>query len=270
MTADFLLLLVAALFSGWGTAAALLCRRRRLAGVVPVLFAVLLFSLAGVSVVLWVLLTGDGRVLPGLQLNPDQVWTLGSGLDRDAHPLTEPLLALIVLLAHLVLWAPRPRWETALLPLPATLGFVGLLAVGVGRVQPGRPIEHQRALAPGRAAYLTVVPAGKGVKILVAAGRPGDLFLDLLYFHEAETPPPRPRIRWTLDGEAIVVSVLRQPLLGIEPDGTIVGRLPGRDGGWPSEKPALLSAEARRLLSRARFEVDGMLRRRDRRAGGAR
>ncbi len=263
MTADMLLILAAGAFAGYGTFAAARCRRD---GVKPVLVAVaaLLFVLAGTSVVFWVFLSGDGRVYPGSQLNPDRVGRLvAASASGPLGLLSQPLFGLAAALAHLLLWAPQPSRRGVFGPLPASIGFMVLLAIGQGRLE-GGTIQHERALGLNGAAYLTIVPTGDGARILVARGDSGDFLLDLLYVNETRGKPPRPRLEWTRDHEAIVVSFRRQALLGIEPDGAIVGALPTKEADWPSQSPTTQSVSTRELLSEARMLVAKMVARHDR------
>ena len=237
MTADMLLILAAGAFAGYGTLAA---ARRRRDGVKPVLIAVaaLLFVLAGTSVVFWVFLSGDGRVYPGSQLNPDRVGRLvAASASGPLGLLSQPLFGLAAVLAHLLLWAPQPSRRGVFGPLPASIGFMVMLAIGQGRLE-GGTIQHERALGLNGAAYLTIVPTGDGARILVARGDSGDFLLDLLYVNETRGNPPLPRLEWTRDHEAIVVSFRRQALLASRPTGRLLARCPPkRQTGPPKARP---------------------------------
>ncbi len=258
-----LLIRAAGAFAGYGSFAA---ARRRRDGVnpLPIAIAVVLFILAGSGVVFWVFSSGDGRVYPGSQLNPDSVARLlSASASGPLGLLSRPLFGLAALLAHLLLWAPQPDRRGVFGPLPASLGFLLLLTIGQGRLE-GGAIRHERALGLNVAAYLTIVPTGDGARILVARGDSGDFLLDLLYVNETRGKPPRPRLEWTRDHEAIVVSFRRQALLGIEPDGAIVGALPTKEADWPSQSPTTQSVSTRELLSEARMLVAKMVARHDR------
>ena len=263
MTIDMLLILTAAACAGYGTFAA---ARRKRDGVKPALIAVatLLFVLAGCGVVFWVFSSGDGRVYPGSQLNPDSVARLlSASVSGPLGLLSQPLFGLAAVLAHLLLWAPQPNRRGVFGPLPASLGFLLLLTIGQGRLE-GDAIRHERVLGLNGAAYLTIVPTGNGARVLVARGDTGDFLLDLLYVHETRGRPPQARLEWTRDHAAIVVSFRRQALLGIEPDGTIVGALPSEEADWPSQSPTTQSVSTRELLSEARMLVSKMVSRHDR------
>ena len=263
MTTDMLLILAAGAFAGYGSFAA---ARRRRDGVnpLPIAIAVVLFILAGSGVVFWVFSSGDGRVYPGSQLNPDSVARLlSASASGPLGLLSRPLFGLAALLAHLLLWAPQPDRRGVFGPLPASLGFLLLLTIGQGRLE-GGAIRHERALGLNGAAYLTIVPTGDGARILLARGRTGDFLLDLLYVHETRGRPPKPRLEWTRDHEAIVLGFRRQSLLGIEPDGTIVGALPTEEADWPTQDPTTQSVSTRELLSEARMLVSRMVSRHDR------
>jgi len=199
-------------------------------------------------------INGDGRVLPARQLNPDVVraWREAA---QDA-PFPAPFLCVAALLAHALVWAPRPSRATLLAPLPATLGFLVLWGLAEQEVARERPMRVHRALGPREAAYLTVAPLGDDrVRLLVSAGEEGDAFLRVLLAHEASGEPPRPSLLWSRDGEVVVLRVANEPLLALDRAGERTGWLPAEAADWPRPEAGAEPVEALQRRSEARMAV---------------
>ncbi|MGQ0613243.1 MAG: hypothetical protein ACT4PV_05840 [Planctomycetaceae bacterium] len=250
MSGAFLQLLAAALCAAYGAAVALRPPPRwRVA-----LPAILLYVVAGANVALLVALNGDGRLLPGRQLNPEIVRAWREAV-RDAA-LPAPFLCLGAVLAHLLVWAPRPSRATLLAPLPATLGFLVLFALTDQEAERARPILVVRELGPTGSAFLSVAPKGEvGARLIVSAGGDDDALLSLLLVHDTEGAPPRPSLLWSKDGELVVVRSAHEPLLALRRGGGSTGWLPTAAADWPRDEGGAEAVEAIRRRSEARKAV---------------
>jgi hypothetical protein len=252
MSPDFWILLVSAVFAAFGTAVAIRLKVSRVATVL----AVVVYALVGVHAVFLAALTGDGRLIPGLQLSPgvQRYWT--ELLLAERIPASHPALGLFAVVAHLLVLLPRPSRRTLLYPLPATLVFLLLIVILQKRTE-GRPILHHRADGPGQTAFLTIAPVGEGsaVRMIVASGEAGGPFLCVRHVHRADSPPPKPRLYWTRDGEGIVLTVRSRRLLGLDLDGGVAGWLPEERHEWPSAAFKGESPATQRRLTRAERDV---------------
>lgn len=247
MTLAFLSVVACALGAAYGTAVAL----RRRGPVLATAVAVLLYAAAGANGAMLATLGGDGRILPGRQLNPEVLRGLGASLAEAPLGFPAPSLAVCALAAHALLWAPRPDRAGLLAPLPATLLF-GLLAA----TSPEDTIEFHRSIGPEETAYLTLqTRAGRGCRLVVASGPDDAAFLRVRLVHDAESAPPRPKLRWSADGAVLVVSALGEDLLALPRDGEPVGFLPTAANAWPRENRATEPADALRARGEARLAV---------------
>lgn len=251
MSADFANLLVAAAASAWGTWAALKggAHGAAKAG------AVLLYLLVGMQTVLFAALTGDGRVVPGFQLNPEfnRLWR--DAIGRGALPSPDAAYCLVAVLAHLLAGLPRPGPRGLLRPLPATLAFAVLFFVLQDRAE-GPLYRHERGTGPERAAWLTIAPKGNGVRLVLSEGRGEAPLLRVRLVHDAESAPPEPKLFWTKDGKGVVVAVRGRRLLAVDVEsGAVTGALPSETGAWPSEVPAAEPVSARIRFSQAQRDV---------------
>jgi hypothetical protein len=197
--------------------------------------------------------TGDGRLVPGYQLNPEMVWHAAALIPTA---VLSPYLGLLAIVAHLLVFLPRPGRSGCLLPLPATLLFVVLTVVMQQRVDAGPP-EHALGIGPERIAYLTLksTDAEGGKRLILATGRPEDRLLKVRLVRSLESTPPRVRVYWTKDGEALILSVRNKRLLALATDGREVGWLPSKSHEWPSEVPYAESLNTQRKLSQAQRDV---------------
>jgi len=253
MTPDFAMILFATAASAYGAWAVGSCRD------VNVMWrglAIVGIALAGINTITLASLTGDGRVLPGFQLHPFQVDAWGRW-----GVITEPLLWIVIAVSgHLLVWVPKPRYRSFFLPLPATLCFCLLLLVINGR-RDQKALTIEWAVGPHADAYLTLVPSGDDVRLVVAHGRRDDTLLDVLHVHEAKGWPGKPRVEWTADGRVIVVSFNRQRIFALTLDGETTGWLPTKPFDWPRLTKTAESAEALSRHSEARMNVDRLIHR---------
>jgi len=233
MTPDLALLLVAAASAAAGAAAAL---RRRIR--LPfLLLALLLFTAAGAHASILAIVTGDGRILPGRQLNPHvaQVWRAMS--EEGSLPPLRPAFLLVAVAGHLLLWLPRPDRPGFFLPLPATAGFLVLLVALGGRA--GAPPEVSRAAGPGKVGNLVIVRgSGDASRLVFSAGDPNATFLDVLHVHRGPGRPAEPRLLWTRDGFGFVLESRGERFFAVGTDGSTAGLLPERAHEWPRESRA--------------------------------
>ncbi|MGH7162024.1 MAG: hypothetical protein ACREID_00965 [Planctomycetota bacterium] len=250
MTPDFAVLLAAAAAAAYGAAVTVARKPAVFFGVA----ALLLYTFAGVHSVLLAALTGDGRLVPGLQLNPDLVRYWGETTARGHFPAPHAAYGLTALLAHALLFSLRPERGALVQPLPSTLVFLALFFVLKERAADPETLRF-REIGPSRAAYLTVAPDGDGVRMIVAHGDPDEAFLRVLHLHRAESPPPSPQLFWTKDGAAVIVGVRHEKLLALGLDGSLVGELPSKGNEWPQADPSLQPPLARARLSEARVRV---------------
>jgi len=254
VSATFLLFHVCTLALLWGATVA---ARRRI-GLPWRIAAMLLYAVAALDGSMLVTLNGDGRILPGRQLNPDVVNHWANALAAADSPFPGPAFYVAALLAHALLWAPKPDRAGVLAPLPATLAFA-FLFLSSGDPSPGTPIVF-RGVGPDETAYLTLTPkTGGRCRMIVASGPDDATFLPVRYEHDAESPPLQPRLRWSKDGQVLVVSALREDLLALPRDGDPVGFLPTAANAWPREDPTTEPADAVRARSEARLAVSRLV-----------
>jgi hypothetical protein len=249
MSPDLLILLLCAALSAYGTAVSFKLKAKwRMT--IP---AVLLYVYVGMHLALLGSFTGDGRLVPGYQLNPEMVWHAAALIPRAA---LNPYLGLLAIVAHLLVFLPRPSRMGSLLPMPATLLFVVLTVMMQRRVEAGPP-QHALGIGPDRIAYLTLQSADSetGTRLILATGRPEDRLLDVRLVRSLESFPPRVRVYWTKDGEGLVLSVRNKRILALGTDGTQVGWLPSKSHEWPSEVPYAESLDTQRKLSQAQRDV---------------
>ena len=247
---DFAILLLAAAASAYGTWAALKCEQRLWA----TLPAVAIYAAVGISMTLFATITGDGRLLPGLQINPDVQAEWRDIMRAGTLPTPEAAYGLFALLAHVLVLMPRVNRNALLRPLPATLAFCLLFGVLQDRLD-GRMIRYVYAMGPERGACLTVVPGDDSVRFVISHGESEDAFLSVLYTHEAETTPKQYQIFWTGDGQGIVMMANYKLLLAVDLEGNTTGALPEKSHEWPQKSPVVEPRAARRKFSAARRDV---------------
>lgn len=250
MSPDFAILLAVAAASAWGAGAAM-----KGEGKATKLLAVLVYVVVGTQVVLFAMLSGDGRILPGRQLNPavHRYWLEVLGAENAFAP--EAAYCLAALLGHALAALPRPTRRALLRPLPATIVFVVLFFVLKGR-EDGAAIPHHRSDGPDGVAWLTIAPAEKGVRLVLSTGRDEDSFLRVRHVHTAASAPPEPRLHWTKDGKGIVLFVRNRKLFAVDVEtGATTGALPEARHEWPREQPAAESTDTRRRFSQAQRDV---------------
>jgi len=257
VSADFGLILLAGAAAAWGTSVALRLKTARWAAGT----AVILFAVVGIHAAVLVMLTGDGRVLPGRQINPAVVGYWGGRMATGSLPTPHASVTLLALLAHVLLAATRPSRAAFWLPVPATLAFLALFGVFLDRNAADQAMEHVLKEGPqGRVAYLTIDPHGKRARLVLAAGKPGDTFLDVLLVEEVPSRPERPRLSWSGDGTVVAlgVSVKERGILYLVArglDGAEAGALPPDDGGWPEDNVLLEPIGDRRRNGDANVDV---------------
>jgi hypothetical protein len=258
MSADFVILVLCAVFSAYGAHAAI----RENVKWTPTVLAVALFAFVGIHTVFLAIMTGDGRVLPGLQLSPDLKAAWGEALADSVFPA--PGFCLLALLAHGLVLAPRIDRAHALRPLPVTLLFVVLFFV-LGKRTEQDAMRYEQVQGPDEVAYLTVTPIGPGreTRLVISTGGRDDAFMTVRHVHVAESAPPKARLFWTNDGKGVVFQVQRlKPFaIDLESDETI-GRLAERHHEWPREVPGAQSREAADRLALDRKAVDAFVKRR--------
>lgn len=257
MSADFLILVLAAIGAAYAAVAAIHLRRSW----VVTLFAVLLAAFVGVHTVILAIMTGDGRILPGLQLNPNLKAIWGDTL--AGTPFPKPDFTFLILLVHLLIVMQRPGRRGFWLPLPATLIFVGIF-VGIGGRTSLGPTLHEREIGPRRTAYLTLAPIDdkQRTRIIVADVEPDASFANVRFVHESGSPPPKPyRLFWTRDGKGLVLMVMRRKILGLDIEtGRVAGGLPEESHEWPRRNAAAESVKSQMQLARWAREVDAFIR----------
>ena len=253
MTTEAILLVIAALATGYGAAATLGSK----AATPWKLVVLVLYLVAGIHLALVLSLSGGALIVPGHQINPAIVTQWEATLVGAA--LAQPWLTLVALLAHILLVVPDPTRRGFLRPLPASIGFLFVLAIGQ-RAQLRGPARFLPSAGPERVAYLTLVPRGDGVqKIVFAQGEIQSALLKVMHEHEARGTPPRPRLFWTRDGAGVVFVALRRRLFALGLDGEVIGALPEQAEEWPQDNPGVESVAARRRFSKARMEVDAYI-----------
>ncbi len=247
MTADLLIILLAAAGSAFGTWITLRGGAWRWLA----LPAVALWTAAGVQTALLAALSGDGRPLPGLQMNPLVKDQWGQILAAGWLPTPEPAYCLLALLAHLFALLARPATASLKRPLPATLLFVALFFVLRERVD-GPATSYVRALGPdGKAAFLTLPPG----RLILATGLEEAAFLGVRVTSRRDGEVPEPRLHWTKDGRAVVLSSRFRRIYAIDEGGASAGELPASADGWPHADPKHESTSLRRALTQAERAV---------------
>lgn len=217
--------------------------------------AVLVYLLVGMQTVLFAALTGDGRIVPGFQLNPSLNRYWREVLSQEGAVSPDAAYCLGALLAHLLAVVPRPTAKGFLRPLPATLVYVFLFFVLQDRAE-GPEYRHERGAGPGQVAYLTIAPRGDGVRLVLSAGPDEASFLRVRHVHDADSAPPAPKVFWTKDGKGVVVAVRRRRLLAVDLDtGAVTGALPSRSHEWPADVAGAESVETRRRFTQAQRDV---------------
>lgn len=258
MSGDFLVLVLCAAGSAYGAHASI----RTNVKWTPTVLAVLLYAFVGMHTVFLAAMSGDGRILPGLQLSPDLKAAWGEALADTVFPA--PGFCLLALLAHALVLAPSIDRARALRPLPATLLFV-VLFFALGKRADRDPTRYQQFQGPEDAAYLTVMPIGphRETRLVISTGGRDDAFLRVRHVHESESAPPKPRLFWTNDGKGVVFQVqrLRPFALDLE-SGETIGALADRHHEWPREAPGAQSREAADRLALDRKAVDAFIKRR--------
>ncbi len=257
MSADFLVLVLAAVGAAYATATALHLNQRW----VVTLLAVLLAAFVGVHTVMLAIMTGDGRILPGLQLSPSLKAIWGDTL--AGTPFPTPGFTFLILLVHLLIVIQKPGRRGFWLPLPATLIFIGIFAGIGGRTSLG-PTLHRRQIGPRRTAYLTLAPIDdkQRTRIIVSDGERDASFCKVRLVHESGSPPPEPyRLFWTRDGNGLVMMIRRRKILGLDIEtGRVAGGLPAESHEWPRRNAAAESVKTQMQLARWAREVDAFIR----------
>jgi len=248
---DLVILLAAAAGAAYGTWAAGKSETR-LRFKIP---AILCFTFAGLAMVAHAALGAAGEILPGHQLHPETLRDVAAHIHFGDLTVPGPAFALLALLGHAILWMSRPSRLSAMMPMPATAMFVLLFLVTRTRGAED-PIEFFYAEGPKLQAVLTILPEGDNVRLLVGIGDWNDTFLRVVHKHEAGGRPKKPSLRWTKDGQAIVVRIRRESLLLIDLDGKTIGRLPKKANEWPRETSIAESPETIKWRKEARKNVD--------------
>jgi len=244
------LLLLAAAASAYGVWASLRSRPPLATAVT----AALLFAAAGLFAVLAGWVEGDGVVLPGLQLSPGLKAYYLSEAAWGLVPWIGRFFLVAAPLAHLVLVLGRRDRIALLRPLPATAIFVWLF-VSIG-TSSGEQVTVVRARGPGEVAYLTIASRGEGVRMILAAGDPLDVFLRIVHVHDTASTPPELHLHWTNDGKGLVVRAHEEadPAFAVDLEGNVTGLLPVEAREWP--KPgAFVPPDVGKRFSRARVDV---------------
>ena len=106
MSADFFVLVLAAIGAAYASAAAMHLKQK----LVVALAAVGLAAFVGVHTVLLAILTGDGRIFPGLQLNPSvkRIW----GDTVASSPFPHPNFTFLILIVHALILFQKPGRRT--------------------------------------------------------------------------------------------------------------------------------------------------------------
>jgi len=247
MSADFLLILLAGAGSALGTWATLRGGPFRWLA----LPAVVLWTVTGIQTALLAALSGDGRIVPGFQINPLVKDEWGQILASGSLPTPEPAYCLLALLAHLFAILARPTAASLRMPLAGTLLFVALFFVLRERVD-GPATTYVRALGPSaQAAFLTLAPG----RLLLSSGPEEAAFLDVRVVQRCEGDAPEPRLQWTNDGKGIVLTSRYREIFAIDADGRTVGGIPEHADRWPHKDPRSESTAVRRALTQAERAV---------------
>ncbi|MFI5403735.1 MAG: hypothetical protein ACHQ1G_12430 [Planctomycetota bacterium] len=217
-------LLAAAAASAYGAWASLKSRPPLWAAAL----AATLFAAAGVLAVVVSWISGDGVILPGLQLSPGLRAYYVSEADWGLTPYVTRWLLLVAPLAHLLVVAARRDRPAILRPLPATAIFVGLLFA-----VPDDTVVVVQARGPERVAYLTIASREGGARLILATGEPFAAFLRVVHVHEAASTPPQLHLNWTNDGKGLVVRVHeKDPVFAVDLGGDVTGELPVEEREW--------------------------------------
>lgn len=218
------LLLAAAAASAYGAWASLKSRPPLWAAVL----AAVLFAAAGVLAVVVSWISGDGIVLPGLQLSPGLRQYYAEEAAWGLVPSVSRWLLLAAPLAHLLLVAARRDKKALFLPAPATAVFAWLLLA-----MPDQTVLVVRARGPEQVGYLTIASRDEGAQLIVASGDPLATFLRVLHVHDSGTWPPELHMNWTNDGKGLVVRVHeKDPVFAVDLDGDVTGELPVEEREW--------------------------------------
>lgn len=256
MSADFLILILAAIGAAYAAAVSVHLKKR-----LPVaLLAVLLATFVGMHTVMLAIMTGDGRILPGHQLSPDVKASWRDAL--AATPFPHSGFTFLILAVHALILMQTPGRRAFWLPMPATLIFVAIF-VGVSGRTDLDPPRYVPEIGPARTAYLTVVTLDKKkrTRIIISDGERDASFLKVRLVHESGAPPPRRRLFWTRDGKGLVLMVLRKKILGVDLEsGQVAGGLPEKGHEWPRRTAAAESVKTQMQLSRWRREVEAFIR----------
>jgi hypothetical protein len=252
MTPDFAMILTATAAAAYGAWAVGSCRDVK---VVWRGLAMLCVALSGINVIALIVLSGDGRVIPGWQLHP---LVVQGGMSTVYHPLWSVFLPIS---AQLLVWLPRPQKTSFVLPLPATLCFLVVVLIVENRSNQEHPLTTILGEGPHADAFLTLVPDGEDVRLVITHGRRDETLVDVLHVHEAEGWPGDPRVAWTADGRVIVVSFHRQRIFALTLDGETTGWLPTNASDWPRATHKAESAGAIIRHSEARMNVDRLVQR---------
>ena len=214
-----------------------------------------LFAAAGVIAILASWISGDGVVLPGLQLSPglrdyyltEAEWGLVPSLSR--------WLVFLGPLGHLILAVVRRDRATVLVPFPATAVFLWLLLATAET-----PTAVVRARGAEQVAYLTIVPHEDGARLILAAGEPFSSFLRVLHVHETLSAPPQLHLHWTNDGKVLVVRVHDEefPSFAVDLDGNVTGALPVEAREW-TEPGDYVPGDVRQRFSEFRKDVSKLV-----------
>ena len=97
--------------------------------------------------------------------------------------------------------------------------------------------------------------------MLFSVGEGSEVFLPILHEHEAGSPPPKPSLWWSNDGEVITFTTQGgKPFFAVDRDGNTAGWIPAGDEAWPVPgKSPGDSVQFQRRVSSARVEVTKVL-----------
>lgn len=249
MTVEFLILVAAAVFAAWGARVALTSK-------LPLwvsLPAVALYLFVGIHTVLLAGLAGDGRIVPGYQLNPEIRNVFGYEQARGRLPSPDPGWSWLAVLAHALVLARGTGKPAFWRPLPASLFFIAVFWIFTARASLP-PTTYEREVGPEETAYLTLSASGDGVELVLAAGDDDATLLPVLVAQGMDGRPASLRLFWTKDGRGLVIMSQRRRIFAIDLDGGTVGVLPERKADWPPPN-AFESIASKRRLSQAERDV---------------